>query len=270
LENNIRKFFILEDKYNCPVELSTLYRLFGKKSVSLFLESNPQYMSTGKWVGTDRTLKNIERRKTSNKKMEYAKDLSGFFHLIPWIRFAAVSGAVSFGSADTDSDIDIFLVAAKNRVWITRGFEELLLNILGVRRVMWRKGVNNKLCINFYTSESKLRLDMKKRYKYLTALEIAMLKPIYNEKYLENILGKNMWVKKFFPGISTKSVRQKKFIRIPVVSEIFDLLDLLAMYLQFGFMKVMGHTTENSKMTRDRIMFFDQNKEWESRIEELL
>ena len=270
LENSIRKFFTLEDKYNCPVELSTLNRLFGKKSVSVFLESNRKYISTGKWVGTSRTLKNIERKKISDRKLKYVKDLSGYFHLIPWIRFAAVSGAVSFGSADSDSDIDIFLVVARNRVWLARGFEELLFNILGVRRVMWKKGIRNKLCINFYTSEDKLNLNIKRKFKYLTALEIAMLKPIYNEKYFEVILNKNRWVSKVFPGIKTSKVKHGKFIRISVISEILDLLDLLAMYLQIGFMKLMGHTTKNSRMTRDRIMFFDQNKVWENRIEELL
>ncbi|MFH1547046.1 MAG: hypothetical protein ABIC57_01015 [bacterium] len=249
------------------MKLSTLYSLYGDRIVGGFLSKNKRYKVKGDWIGTPLSLMNKSKTEESEEKIEMAKDLAGYFHLIPWIMFAAVSGSVSFGSAQKYSDIDIFLVVAKNRLWITRGLEEVLFNILGVRKVLWRKGTKNKLCINFYTSENNLSLDIKKKHRFLTALETVMLKPIFKESYHHLLMSKNRWVQKYFPGLEIKRPKQKSFPRLIILSQIFDILDLLAMLLQLGFMKGMGHSTKNSTLKRDRITFFDQNEKWERRTE---
>lgn len=247
------------------MELSVLHSLFGEKAITRFLKNNRKYKLKDGWVGSRLSLERIAQKKISEQKIDIARDLAGYFHLIPWVRFVAISGSTSFGTATQGSDIDIFMVVAKNRLWITRAFDEILFNLLGVRKVLWRPGNKNKLCINFYTSEEKLNLDIKKKHRFLTALEIVMLKPVFNDEYYEILLSRNMWIKKFFPKLKIKKARQKKANRIPVISFLFDVLDYLAMYMQIGFMKLMGHSTENSTLTRNRITFFDQNIKWERR-----
>jgi len=265
LENSLNKLLILEDIYKCPVKLSTLYGLYGRDVVGRYLKYNKEYIVSGGLVGRKEVLLNKTKLRVSARKIKYARKLARLFKFIPWVRFAAVSGAVSFGNAEEESDIDIFIVTAKNRLWLTRGIEAVLFYFLGVRRVLWKKQTKDKLCINFYTSEENLSLDIKRNYRFLTALETVMLKSVYKKEYYGVLLSENRWVKEYFPELKIPKYEQIKFIRISIISQFIDILDYLAMRLQIVFMKIMKHSMKNSSISRNRVTFFDENKVWEKR-----
>lgn len=265
MENSLKKLLILEDIFKCPVKLSTLYGLYGRDVVERYLKHKKKYIVSGGLVGRKEVLLNKTKLRVSARKIKYARKLARLFKFIPWVRFTAVSGAVSFGNAEERSDIDIFIITAKNRLWLTRGIEAVLFYFLGVRRVLWRKGTKDKLCINFYTSEENLNLDIKKKFRFLTALEIVMLKPVYKEKHYGVLLSENRWVKEYFPELKIPKYKQIKFIRVPIISQFIDVLDYLAMRLQILFMKIMKHSMKNSNISRNRVTFFDENKVWEKR-----
>jgi hypothetical protein len=264
LENYLEKFLKLEESYNCPVEKKLLYRFFGKKFVDGHIQQSSMYKIQNSWVGSKETLKHVINKKISNQKMTEAKRFVWVFRIIPWIKFAGVTGDVAFGSAKENADIDIFLVVQDKRLWITRGIEIVILGILGMRRFTWKTDVKNKFCINYYTSESNLNLKPISGNRFLVALEIAMMKPIYNTSYYKHILAENSWIRKYFPELKGSNKKQKS-PRIFGFSHIWDMLDWTAMQMEVVFMKIMGHSMKNSSLSRDRITFFDRNSQWQSR-----
>lgn len=266
MENYVDKLLKLEDSYGHPVKKTVLDGLFGKEVISKYVKSQKKYVLNRGYIGREGFVVKRKSEKISKNKLERARKYSKFFKLIPWIKFAAVTGDVAFGSATEGSDIDIFLVVKDNRLWITRGLELVLFNLIGIRRVTWKKDTKNKLCINYSTSDKNLNLKPKKGNEFLVGLEISMMKPVYNEDYYKNILKHNEWLLKYYPNRKGTYTKSENLFG---GSLLFDALDDLAMKLQIIFMKKMGHSTKDSTIERDRITFFDEDTKWQERVKRL-
>jgi predicted nucleotidyltransferase len=66
----------------------------------------------------------IHRRRTGNKlaekRLKTARWVSGFISRFPFIRGILLSGSISKGFMEEDSDIDYFVITHPNRVWFSR------------------------------------------------------------------------------------------------------------------------------------------------------
>ncbi len=126
-----------------------------------------------------------------------------FLQLVPFVRMVAVCNNLSFGNVDDDSDIDLFIVAEKGRLFIVRTMITAIFQILGVRR--HGKKVNGRFCLSFFIDEemadlSAIALDND----FYLAYWIPHLLPVIDERngaglfYSEVFLSKNAWVHDYF------------------------------------------------------------------------
>lgn len=67
---------------------------------------------------------------------------------IPGLRIVAVCNSLSMYAADSDSDIDIFVVTNPRRMWLVRILMTAIFQILGVRR--HGKHVAGRFCLSFF------------------------------------------------------------------------------------------------------------------------
>ncbi len=222
---------------------ATFRRLFGRECSHGFAQ-NAELVGVGDLEDTRR------RFEISQKKLHLAKKYLNFLRLVPWVKFVGVSGSVSFGSACEEDDIDVFIVAAEDRIWLVRLIEQLVLRLRGVRRRFGSKDVTDKICINYYVSESNLQFRPK---SYFTALEIAMLNPVVHGDFYKVILSQNPWIAEFFSGIEIPKVEHRHGRSFPL----FTLLDRLARFAQLQYMKIRNHPVEGCVLERDEIRFFD-------------
>jgi hypothetical protein len=116
-----------------------------------------------------------KRAKYSQKLISDAKEMAKMLGLIPWIKLVGITGAVAAYNADSEADIDFFIITAKNRIWISRLFVVLLLKALGKYRT--DTSPKGKVCPNLYIDESKLNWPRDKR-NLLVAHEIILMHPI--------------------------------------------------------------------------------------------
>lgn len=266
------KLVLLEDIYGCGLSVNVAKSFFGRQSVSEFMKSHKDFEIVSGYIimraeksFSDKRIKDCIRQKGfSTGKLEKARHLLRYLKYIPWIRFAAVSGSVSFMSADEDDDIDIFLVTARNRLWITRAFELILFRMLGVRRRYSDTDVRDRICINYYITEDSLDLKKSRGGSFFTALEILMMKPVYKGNYYQRLLSANTWVKEFFPGITIEDFRDIDQKRIVGISFVIDVLDRIAMWLQIVYMKMMKHPYKKSKLDVSEVRFFPPDG-WDKR-----
>ena len=128
---------------------------------------------------------------------------------IPFVKSIYVCNSLSFCSVKKDSDIDIFIVAKKNRLWLARFWSVLLFTIFGIRR--YKEKITKRFCLSFYVTEDGLdlyRIAIKPIDIYLVYW-IAHLQPIYIEskRYTNDIFKKNKWIGKYLPNFNFEHVK---------------------------------------------------------------
>jgi len=75
-----------------------------------------------------------------------------FLRFVPGVRGVALNNNAALMAPNKDSDIDIFIVAKKNTVWLTRGLVTMLAILLKARRT--DKNYSGKWCLSFFLEEN--------------------------------------------------------------------------------------------------------------------
>lgn len=126
----------------------------------------------------------INYYRIAQAKYKKAVKISRLLCLIPGLKMIAICNSLSFNQAKSDSDIDLFIITAKNRIWTVRFFSLLLLKLLRLRPAFNKTGDSkDKICLSFFISEDNLDLEKYKicvQDDYLS-FWIQQLKPLYIE-----------------------------------------------------------------------------------------
>lgn len=162
---------------------------------------------------------NIRRKRIqiSKEKIKRAIYYTRFLKLIPFIKSISLANSLSFYNAKKSSDIDLFIITQKNRLWITRTLTAFLLKALGVKR---RKGLDHdpdRFCLSFFATTQSLNLKQIYREPFdpYRSFWIANLKPLYGAGAFRRFITKNIWYKKELPNHRhklTKNIQDKSFL----------------------------------------------------------
>ncbi len=95
---------------------------------------------------------------------------------LPFIRFAAVTGSFAKGTANRESDIDLFLVAESGHLFTARFFTNLTFSLLGLRPN--RKTSAKKFCLNYWLTTNNLLISPQTKE---IAFEYTKMVPIFTE-----------------------------------------------------------------------------------------
>lgn len=156
------------DIYDQPLTVRELQRLcwdgthgITQDEIVLALESSPHIAQTEAFyhlVGREDTVRiRQDRVKEKEQKICIAKRGVWWIRWVPFVRLVAVCNTVAFGTADRDSDIDLFIVVKEGGLWLTRLFITVILSLTRYRR--HGKCVENRLCLSFYVAESDMNLQ---------------------------------------------------------------------------------------------------------------
>lgn len=76
---------------------------------------------------------------------------------IPWLRMIAVVNSLSMCATHEDSDIDLFVITAKDCIWFVRVFMTISFWLMGV----WRKGedIAGNFCLSFFIEEDAMDMS---------------------------------------------------------------------------------------------------------------
>lgn len=125
--------------------------------------------------------------KKANNYIKYLKN-------IPWIKMVAVWNSVAMNHATKESDIDLYIVTSKNRMWFVRILATFIFSILWLRKTK-----NNhawKFCLSFFSTIEWMDFSrfvlINDIYLYFW---IIYLKPIlnYDNTYENFIKANNSW-----------------------------------------------------------------------------
>jgi predicted nucleotidyltransferase len=170
------------------------------------------------------------KRTAGNKKAQLmlitANRVAALMSRFPFVRGVAVSGSLSKNYADEKSDIDLFIITAKNRLWIARTFMHLF------KKLTFLVNKQDCFCMNYYVDEDGLEIQEKNIY---TAIEVVTLLPIKGTKIFMDFFSANSWTKNFLPhnymrlssSTEIKTSTLKSVIEAVLDNKAGDLIDSL-------------------------------------------
>jgi hypothetical protein len=124
------------------------------------------------------------------KRMRTAFRMSRVIAAFPFVRGILLSGSLSKGYMEKDSDIDYFVITHPNRVWISK----LLLMLFKKTFLLNSKKM---FCVNYFIDADNLEIEEKNIF---TATELATLVPTFGPDFYDELYNKNIWVKQYFPN----------------------------------------------------------------------
>lgn len=147
----------------------------------------------------------IARYNYSNKKFKRTIWISRIFKFIPWIKMIAIGNIIGKYNLKKKSDIDLFIITEKNRLFITRLFCVGIIKILGLRPSVENK--KDKICLSFFVSEEGMdlkKLMLKENKDLYFTYWLVGLVPIYDvDKFYNKLIKMNNWIYDFFPNWDT-------------------------------------------------------------------
>ena len=180
----------------------------------------------------------VSRRRSGNIKarqlLKTAEKIAGFLSLFPFVRGVAISGSLSKNFADESSDIDFFIITAKNRLWLARTF----MHIFKKFTFLFKK--EDWFCMNYYIDEAFPEIREKNIF---TATEVATLLPLRGIEVFKQFFEKNKWSREFLPN---------HVLRISYVEEVKS--NLIKKAIEILFSHPLGNVTDSwlMNLTRSR------------------
>jgi predicted nucleotidyltransferase len=195
----------------------------------------------------------ITRREKGNqlaeKKLKTARRVSAFIAHFPFIRGILLSGSISKGFMEKDSDIDYFVITHPNRVWFTR-----LMLMLFKKTVL----LNSKkmFCVNYFVDAENLEIQEKNIF---TATELVTLVPTFGRDIYEEFYKYNKWTKQYYPNFPKRDVNVildrkngviKSLLENLLKNKLGDKIDDFAMRLfeRFNQSKYKNYNKEDFKL----------------------
>jgi len=202
IKENILATLAYFDMFNYPLTGAEVYLFLKKKYPYEEFEDALRCLTIGGVIHQfDRfyTLKKdhypIIRRNDGNKKaaelIKVAEKVGSILIRFPYVRGIAISGSLSKNFADEFSDIDLFIITAKNRLWIARTIMHCF------KKLTYLVNKEHYFCMNYYVDEQQLEIAEKNIY---TAIEIGTLIPLQGDLVFEQFYMENAWTRSFLPN----------------------------------------------------------------------
>ena len=131
----------------------------------------------------------LDRAATSDRLWRHARRFVRVLRLLPFVRMIAITGALSMNNSGAGDDIDVLIVTAPDRVWLTRAF--------AVALVYAGKLCGDTLCPNYVISERALVLE---RHTLFVAHEFVQMVPVYGREVYDRMCAANGWIQTMLPN----------------------------------------------------------------------
>jgi len=248
LRQSIIRTLAYYDIFSYPLTAEEVYHNLGNNHTSVDeITRELEYMTSNKLIFQKENFfqlkdddnyvqRRIKGNQLADKRLKTARKISGFISRFPFIRGILLSGSISKGFMEEDSDIDYFVITYPNRVWFSR----LMLMLF---KKLFLLNSKKNFCINYFVDCENLEIEEKNIF---TATEIVTLLPTFGRNIYDEFYKKNFWVKQFYPNFPKRETlkipdRQngivKAFLEKLLGRKLGDKLDDFSMSLLNKFYK---------------------------------
>ena len=134
--------------------------------------------------------------------LSYINKWGSLFPHFPFVKEIYLANSITFNALSSDSDIDLFVVCEKGRVWLSRLIISFLMMIFWIKRN--KKNYKKRFCLSFFVDDENENLKgimLGKKDIYL-AYWVVHLVPLYSESWAVSVYEKNSWIQHYLPNIT--------------------------------------------------------------------
>ncbi|MBI2020400.1 hypothetical protein HYS94_03175 [Candidatus Daviesbacteria bacterium] len=253
----ILKTLVYADIFDYPLNFFEIHKwLIGRKanlrqvekSLGKLVQSGKCQVQSGYYFLLGRKSIVVKRKRRERQSLLYIRKvtvISQLLKIIPWIKLVGISGGLAMENAEKGDDIDLIVITAENRLWISRLLALGLLSLTGQRRTTKDFGqkIAGKICLNILLEEDCLEQKNKDLY---TAHEVLQMRVIWErDGVYSKYLSDNEWVFKFLPNwIAQEKVSKdgkvsnvSKASDTSDISTTFDTLEAISKWFQLKIMQ---------------------------------
>lgn len=224
LKTAVIKTIVFFDLFSRPLSADELWRYCGvesdfiKKSFDLAAETgifgdvingkNGFYFLKGREEIVNQKSAQDE---LAEKKYTIALRAAAILRFVNGVKMIAVCNNFFYRE---DSDVDLFIVIERGRLWLARFLVTVVLHIFKLRR-HGENHISDRICLSFYSSEEKMNIAeiaLKPSDPYL-CYWLAILRPIYGYDCYEKFFNANGWLKVIFPNAALHEKEECEFIK---------------------------------------------------------
>ncbi|MFA5127168.1 MAG: hypothetical protein WC465_04220 [Patescibacteria group bacterium] len=216
LEKSISKTLAYFDIFDYPLTATEVWKWLYRPHSPVTLAKVRECLSSGQWLQEKISategfycLKGRENifllRKQNNNWAErkFAKvvRLVKFYRYLPFIKLIAVCNSLAYSNARNDSDIDLFVVTSKDKIWLARFWAVLLVQLLGLRQTDKKR--KDTFCFSFFIDEDYLNIQsiLLGQHDIYSAYWVQQVLPVFDpENIYPKFLAANQWYKEYLPN----------------------------------------------------------------------
>jgi predicted nucleotidyltransferase len=213
------------DMFNYPLNRTELFLFMQQRCGHREFDEALKYMVANQYIfnfGEYYTLNNeprlrlrrMEGNRLAADFIKIAHKVGNILIRVPYVRGIAISGSLSKNFADENSDIDLFIITAKNRLWIARTLMHC------VKKLSFLFNRQHYFCMNYYVDEAQLQIAEKNIY---TAIEVVTLMPLHGEAVFEQFFAENSWTQTYLPNNYLR-VSAAKPLKNGIGKQLFEVL----------------------------------------------
>lgn len=135
----------------------------------------------------------MANNKIQKEYLERAQKAAFYLQFVPFVRAVFLTGSLARGEARKESDIDFFIVTAKERIWTCRALVTLLIELMGIRRT--DEKIAGRICLNRYQTEDYLEIEPHNAYHKNDYSQVWLLSG--EEEVGLKYQSSNKWIGKF-------------------------------------------------------------------------
>jgi len=124
-------------------------------------------------------------RETMPKALKMARFITKF----PFVRSVSLSGSLSKDHMYEKADVDYFIIAQPERLWLAR-------TILVLYKRIFLLNSYKFFCLNYFVDEEHMEIEQKNLF---TATELFTLMPVTGRRFVHRLMEANPWVKEYYP-----------------------------------------------------------------------
>ncbi|MFA5317942.1 MAG: hypothetical protein WC323_00490 [Patescibacteria group bacterium] len=200
--------------------------------------------------GEELVLLRKERQIISRKKYKRALRVIKILSVLPFVKMIAVCNTLAYDNVRDDSDIDLFIVTAKDKIWTARFYSLALLKLLRLRPEKDNK--KDKFCLNFFISEDNLNLQkLTIENDIYFAYWLKQLLPVYNDEIFKKLVEENKDIGQLINNNSPAGFFNKRKVRQGVIIQ--GLKSMLEVLNAWGWMEKLLKLIQLKIMPRNMI-----------------